>query len=50
MVGGARVVDRSGSRFGLTDQQWVQAKEEVREAIVDAAYDRAHDLVRRGRQ
>ena len=31
---------RSGSQFGLTDQQWDAAKAEVREAILDAAYDR----------
>ena len=29
-----------GSRFGLTDEQWSSAKDEVREAILDAAYDR----------
>jgi very-short-patch-repair endonuclease len=29
----------AGSRFGLTDEQWAMAKDEVREAIVDAAYD-----------
>jgi hypothetical protein len=33
-------MDRSGSHFGLDDQQWDQAKAEVREAIMDAAYDR----------
>jgi len=33
-------VDRSDSHFGLDDQQWDQAKAEVREAILDAAYDR----------
>src|SRR5712691_10122715 len=37
---GGSVMDRSGSHFGLTDLQWDQAKEEVREAIMDAAYDR----------
>lgn len=31
---------RSGSRFGLTDEQWAAAKGEVRDAILDAAYDR----------
>ena len=31
---------RTGSQFGLTDDQWVQAVDEVREAILDAAYDR----------
>jgi hypothetical protein len=30
----------TGSRFGLTDEQWALAKEEVRKAILDAAYDR----------
>ena len=33
-------MDRSNSHFGLDDQQWDQAKAEVREAILDAAYDR----------
>lgn len=28
-----------GSQFGLTDEQWATAKDEVRDAIVDAAYD-----------
>lgn len=31
---------RPGSRFGLTDEQWALAKDEVREAILEAAYDR----------
>ncbi|MEU7990101.1 hypothetical protein AB0B56_35085 [Streptosporangium canum] len=31
---------RSGSQFGLTDEQWDVAKEEVRQAILNAAYDR----------
>jgi hypothetical protein len=31
---------RSVSQFGLTDQQWDAAKAEVREAILEAAYDR----------
>lgn len=30
----------TGTRFGLTDEQWALAKGEVREAILDAAYDR----------
>lgn len=30
----------AGSRFGLTDEQWASAKGEVREAILNAAYDR----------
>jgi very-short-patch-repair endonuclease len=29
----------AGSRFGLTDEQWTMAKDEVRDAIADAAYD-----------
>ncbi len=29
-----------GSRYGLTGEQWSAAKDEVREAILDAAYDR----------
>jgi hypothetical protein len=29
-----------GSRFGFTDEQWALAKDEVREAILEAAYDR----------
>src|SRR5437762_22729 len=33
-------MDKSGSHFGLDDEQWGQAKAEVREAILDAAYDR----------
>ena len=33
-------MDRSSSHFGLDDQQWEQAKAEIREAILDAAYDR----------
>lgn len=28
------------SQFGLTDEQWIGARDEVREAILDAAYDR----------
>jgi hypothetical protein len=28
------------SQFGLTDEQWTEAKDEVRQAILDAAYDR----------
>jgi hypothetical protein len=28
------------SQFGLTDEQWIGAKDEVRDAILDAAYDR----------
>lgn len=35
-----RAMRRSGSQFGLTDEQWDAAKEEVRQAILDAAYDR----------
>jgi hypothetical protein len=31
---------RSGAQFGLSDQQWDAAKAEVREAILEAAYDR----------
>jgi hypothetical protein len=31
---------RSGSQFGLSDEQWSEAVREVREAILDAAYDR----------
>lgn len=31
---------RPSSQFGLTDEQWAVAKDEVREAILDAAYDR----------
>ncbi|GAA1290317.1 hypothetical protein Psi02_15660 [Planotetraspora silvatica] len=31
---------RSGSQFGLTDEQWAAAVGEVREVILDAAYDR----------
>ena len=34
------VMDRSGSHFGLDDQQWDRAKIEVREAILEAAYER----------
>jgi len=33
-------VRRSGAQFGLSDQQWDAAKAEVREAILEAAYDR----------
>jgi hypothetical protein len=33
-------VRRSGSQFGLTDDQWVAAVNEVREAILEAAYER----------
>ena len=33
-------MDRSDSHFGLDDQQWDQAKAEVRQAILEAAYDR----------
>lgn len=29
---------RSGTQFGLSDEQWDAAKAEVREAILDAAY------------
>jgi|ERR1017187_112753 hypothetical protein len=29
-----------GSQFGLTDEQWTEAKDEVRQAILDTAYDR----------
>jgi hypothetical protein len=28
------------SQFGLTDEQWIGVRDEVREAILDAAYDR----------
>ncbi|MET9267015.1 hypothetical protein [Amycolatopsis sp. NPDC004079] len=31
---------RSGTQFGLTDDQWQAAKVEVRAAILEAAYDR----------
>jgi hypothetical protein len=31
---------RSAGKFGLTGEQWETAVEEVREAILDAAYDR----------
>ncbi len=31
---------RSGAQFGLDDEQWDTAKSEVREAILEAAYDR----------
>jgi hypothetical protein len=31
---------RPGSHFGLTDEQWSEAKDEVRVAILDAAHDR----------
>lgn len=31
---------RSGSRFGLTDEEWNDAVAEVRNAILDAAYER----------
>ncbi len=31
---------RSGAQFGLSEQQWDAAKAEVREAILEAAYDR----------
>ena len=31
---------RSGAQFGLSDEQWNAAKAEVREAILEAAYDR----------
>jgi hypothetical protein len=31
---------RSGSQFGLTGDQWQAAKDEVRAAILEAAYDR----------
>jgi hypothetical protein len=33
-------VRRSGAQFGLSDQEWDAAKAEVREAILEAAYDR----------
>jgi len=33
-------VRRSGAQFGLSEQQWDAAKAEVREAILEAAYDR----------
>jgi hypothetical protein len=29
-----------GSQFGLTAEQWADAVDEVREAVLDAAYDR----------
>ncbi|UOZ07908.1 hypothetical protein [Amycolatopsis sp. WQ 127309] len=31
---------RSGAQFGLADDQWQVAKDEVRTAILEAAYDR----------
>jgi hypothetical protein len=31
---------RSGAQFGLRDEQWDAAKAEVREAILEAAYER----------
>ncbi len=31
---------RSGTQFGLTDEEWQRAKAEVRAAILEAAYDR----------
>jgi hypothetical protein len=31
---------RSGAQFGLGDAEWDAAKSEVRDAILDAAYDR----------
>jgi len=31
---------RTGAQFGLTEEQWDFAKSEVREAILEAAYDR----------
>jgi hypothetical protein len=31
---------RSGAQFGLSDEQWGAAKAEVREAILEAAYER----------
>lgn len=31
---------RSNSRFGLSETQWKQAQDEVRNAILDAAWDR----------
>jgi hypothetical protein len=31
---------RSSAQFGLSDQEWDAAKAEVREAILEAAYDR----------
>jgi hypothetical protein len=33
-------VRRSGAQFGLNDKEWDAAKSEVRDAILDAAYDR----------
>jgi hypothetical protein len=37
---GVGAVRRSGAQFGLSDQEWDAAKAEVREAILEAAYDR----------
>ncbi|WP_328614562.1 hypothetical protein OHS18_42085 [Amycolatopsis sp. NBC_00355] len=31
---------RSGAQFGLSDDQWQAAKDEIRTAILEAAYDR----------
>jgi hypothetical protein len=31
---------RSGAQFGLGDEEWDAAKAQVRQAILDAAYDR----------
>jgi len=31
---------RSSSQFGLSDEVWAAAKSELREAVLDAAYDR----------
>jgi hypothetical protein len=33
-------VKRSETQFGLSDEQWVAAKAEIREAILEAAYER----------
>jgi len=33
-------VKRSGAQFGMSDEQWDEAKAEVRAAILEAAYNR----------
>jgi hypothetical protein len=37
---GSGAVKRSGAQFGLSEKQWGAAKDEVREAILEAAHDR----------
>jgi len=39
-MGGHESMRRSGAQFGLGDEQWDAPKAEVREALLEAAYDR----------